>query len=209
MDRNKVKFGISNAYYAIGHMAGDGSATYETPVQVPGSVNLNIAPEGELTPFYADNIVYYQSGGNAGYSANWEVAKVPDQFWIDVFKSIRDANGVLIENADAEPAMIALLFEMDGDIHKRRHVLYNCTPTRPEANASTHTDTKTPITDTIPLSCKSVYNPALDINTPKATVEQGDAAYASWFDAVYQSSGETEAPSENTEDTTEDTTQEP
>lgn len=201
-DSNKVKFGLKNAYYALGTIANDGTATYGTPVHIPGSVSISLSPEGELSPFYADNVVYWQGGGNSGYSGNYECAKIPDQFWVDVFNSIRDNNGVLIENADSEPNMIALLFQMEGDKKARRHVLYNVTPTRPEASASTHTDNKEPITDSMPITCKTIYNEALDINTPKASVEQGDPAYATWFDAVYQTTA-TAAPAAPTEQTQE------
>ena len=185
-DKNKVKFGLKNAHYAIGTMANDGSVTYETPVAVPGSVSLSISPEGELTPFYADNVVYWQGGGNSGYTGNWEVADLPDQFKIDVLGYVKDANGVLVENADAETKIFAFLFQMEGDVHARRHVLYNCTATRPEQTANTIAENKEPITDSLPITAKSVYNAALDINTPKASVEQGDAAYANWFEEVYQ-----------------------
>lgn len=185
-DSNKVKFGLKNAHYAVGTMANDGSVTYGAPVAVPGSVSLSLSPEGELTPFYADNIVYWQGGGNAGYSGNWELAKVPDQFLIDVFSYVRDSSDVLVENADAGSRIFALLFEMAGDVHARRHVLYGCTATRPEQTANTTTDSKEPITDSLPITAKPIYNAALNINTPKASVEQGDAAYADWFEAVYQ-----------------------
>lgn len=185
-DKNKVKFGLKNAHYAIGTMANDGSVTYETPVAVPGSVSLSISPEGELTPFYADNVVYWQGGGNSGYAGNWEVADLPDQFKIDVLGYVKDENGVLVENADAETKIFAFLFQMEGDVHSRRHVLYNCTATRPEQTANTIAENKEPITDSLPITAKSVYNAALDINTPKASVEQGDAAYANWFEEVYQ-----------------------
>lgn len=185
-DKNKVKFGLKNAHYALGTMANDGSVAYETPVAVPGSVSLSLSPEGELTPFYADNIVYWQGGGNSGYSGNWELADLPDQFKIDVLGYIKDENGVLVEDADAETKIFAFLFQMEGDIHARRHVLYNCSATRPEHTANTIAESKEPITDSLPIKAKPIYNAALDKNITKASVEQGETAYASWFEQVYQ-----------------------
>ena len=67
-DTNKVKFGISNAYYALLTLGNDGTATYGAPKKFPGSVNLSLSPQGDITPFYEDNIVYYESGAHAGYS---------------------------------------------------------------------------------------------------------------------------------------------
>ena len=185
-DKNKVKFGLKNAHYALATIASDGTATFGTPVPVPGSVSLSISPEGELTPFYADNVVYWQGGGNSGYSGNWELADLPEQFKIDVLGYIKDENGVLVEDADAETKPFAFLFQMEGDVHARRHVLYNTVATRPEHTANTVAENKEPITDSLPITCKSIYNEALGKNIPKASVEQGEPAYADWFESVYQ-----------------------
>ena len=166
-DTNKVKFGIRNAHYAILTMNTDGSATYGTPKPVPGSVNLTLSPQGEISPFYADNIIYYQSGANAGYEGNWEIAKCTDDFKKDVLGYIEDENGVLLEDANAE-----------GDKHARRHVLYNCAAGRPDFNTSTITDTKEPVTDSIPLTCSSVYNRSLKKDFVKGACSPTDASSA-------------------------------
>lgn len=194
-DTNKVKFGIKNAHYALLTLQSDGTAVYGEPVPFPGSVSLALSPEGELTPFYADNIVYYQAAGNGGYSGTWEVAKVPDDFKVDVLGYVRDDNDVLVENANAAVVPFALLFQMEGDVHARRHVLYNCVATRPDLNANTITDTKEPTTDSIPITCRSIYNSTLQIETPKASVTPSETEqYNGWFSAVYQSGGAQSTP---------------
>ena len=193
-DTNKVKFGIKNAHYALLTLNDDGSATYGTPVAVPGSVSLSIAPQGEISPFYADNIVYYQSGANAGYTGSWEIANTPDSFKKDVLGYIEDDNGILFEDANAEVKPFALMFQIEGDAHARRHVLYNCAASRPEFNTSTITDKKEPITDTIPLTATSVYDPLLQKDVVKAAASPTDSAYATWFESVYKSGGATPTP---------------
>ncbi len=187
-DTNKVKFGIKSVYYAVATIAADGTATYGTPVPLPGAVNLALSPEGEISPFYADNVVYYRSAGNSGYTGTLELAKIPDSFKTDILGYVKDSGNALVENANAGIVPFALLFQMEGDAHARRHVLYNCAATRPDLNAATITATKEPITDSIPLTCATIYNDDLNIDTPKASVAQGDTPYTGWFSAVYQSS---------------------
>ena len=73
----KVKYGLSNVYYAIFN---EEDGTYGTPVAIPGAVSLSLDQEGETTPFRADNIDYWTSVSNNGYSGSIEVALVPDSF---------------------------------------------------------------------------------------------------------------------------------
>ena len=37
-------------------------------------------PQGDSSPFYADNIVYFTSISNTGYEGDLEMALFPDQF---------------------------------------------------------------------------------------------------------------------------------
>ena len=53
-----------------------------------------------------------------------------------------DNNEVLVENAHSETAAFALLFEFDGDIRKIRHVLYNCSASRPKIEGKTNEESR-------------------------------------------------------------------
>ena len=182
---NKVKFGIKNCHYAVGTVADNGSITYDTPVALPGAVSLSLEPQGENTPFYADNIVYYMGSANSGYQGDLELALVPDAFKKDVLGFKEDGNGILYEDADAEVVHFALTFEFSGDKHARRHVMYNCTATRPTVGSTTNTDTKEPQTESITITATSAYIPALDADVPKAACNASDSQYATWNTAIY------------------------
>lgn len=186
---NKVKFGLSNVYYAVATIADDGSATYATPVRLPGAVNLSLEAQGENSPFYADNIVYWTSSGNAGYEGDFELALIPDSFKIDVLGYKVDSAGALYESMDAPTVNFALLFQFEGDKNAVRHVLYNCTSGRPGIGSETTTDSTEPTTETIAITASSIYNTATDENIIKSRVTKEDSPYATWFNSVYTPTG--------------------
>ena len=160
-DTNKIKYGIKNCYYAVATIATNGSATYGTPVALPGAVSISLEPQGESEPFYADNIVYYTSVANNGYEGDLELAKIPEAFMTDVLGYAADGNGVLYEDANAPAVHFALMFQFEGDAHAKRHVMYNCTATRPAVSGNTKEDSITPATETITVTATTIYNAAL------------------------------------------------
>lgn len=189
---NKIKFGLCNVFYAKATIAADGSATYQTPVAIPGAVSLSMDPQGENSPFYADNIVYYVSSANTGYEGDLEIAKVPDSFKKDILGYVEDTKQVLVEDAGAEAVHFALLFQFEGDVKATKHVLYNCTATRPGVASQTKEDTTEPQTESMTLTATTIYNAALDKHVVKAEAgPNADATtYSGWNSAVYQSAAQ-------------------
>lgn len=186
---NKVKYGLSNVYYAVATIGDDGSASYETPKPILGAVNLSLSAQGENSPFYADNIKYYVTSSNTGYEGDVEFAMIPDSFRKDVLGEIEDSNGVIYEDSGAVAVPFALLFQFEGDDKGTRHVMYNCTATRPNVEGATKEDSTEVKTETITISCGSVYNASLQKNIVKARcLNDGTSAttYASWNTEVYQ-----------------------
>ena len=184
---NKIKYGLKNVYYAIATIATDGTATYATPVSFPGAVSLSLEPQGENTPFYADNIAYWIGVGNNGYEGDFECARVIDSFKTDVLGYIEDAKDVMVEDMNAEAIHFALLFQFEGDEKATRHVMYNCTATRPNAAGETKGETVEPQTETITITATSIYNSSLgkDIIKAEATGDSDTTTYNGWFSAVY------------------------
>lgn len=184
---NKIKYGLKNVYYAVATIAADGTATYDTPVALPGAVSLSLEPSGENEPFYADNIVYWVGNGNSGYSGDLEIARVTDAFKTDILKQIADSKGVLIEDINSELVHFALLFQFEGDAKATKHVMYNCTCTRPQVNGATKEDNITPQTETLTISASSIYVDAIskDITKAEAGESTDTTTYNGWFSAVY------------------------
>ena len=185
---NKIKYGLSQVFYAKATISTAGTATYGTPVAIPGAVNLTLDAESETSPFYADNIVYYTSVSNNGYSGSLEVALIPDSFLADIFGDVTATNGLVYEKADIEPAHFALLFQFEGDTSKTRHVFYNCVATRPSVSSSTKEASVTPVTETMNITANSIYNSAVSASVVKGKADYATTAYSSWYTAVVQPS---------------------
>lgn len=184
---NKIKYGIKNVYYAVATIAADNSATYGTPVALPGAVNMSLDAQGENEPFYADNITYWVGNGNSGYEGDLELARIPDSFKKDVLGMITDSKGVIVENMNAETVHFALLFQFEGDQKATKHVMYNCTCTRPSVAGETKGENITPQTETLTISATSIYNASLDADIVKAEagVDSDATTYSGWTDSVY------------------------
>lgn len=184
---NKIKYGLKNVHYAVATIAADGSATYQTPKAFPGAVTLTLDPEGDRSPFYADNIEYYVSNANNGYSGSLEIARVIDDFKKDVLGYAEDNKHVLYEKKDTEAVHFALIFQFEGDVKATRHVLYNCTAGRPSAGSATKGESVEPQTETVDLSAASIYVEALDADIVKAstTEDTATADYSAFLTSVY------------------------
>ena len=183
---NKVKFNLKNVHAAkLTETVTEGvtSFSYGTPRAIPGAVSISLDAEGESSPFYADGIVYFRSVTNNGYSGDLEMALVPEWFRTEILQEELDSKGVLIEKSgNRESVKFALLFEFDGDINCIRHVLYNCTSSRPSIESETKEDTIEPGTEKLTITA----DPRADGLVKARTGDTTDAAtYAGWYQTVY------------------------
>ncbi len=185
MPENKVTFGLKNAHYATYTVGADGTITYDAPIPLPGSVELTLEPRGDMVEFYADNMLYYSAPNNQGYDGTLSIAKITDQFAIDVLgEEEDDADFVITEKTNAKGKPFAFLFEFDGDVKATRHVLYNCTANRPTLSGSTTTDSVEPTPNELTFIASARPNDYA-VKT-KTTAQTPDSIYDSWYTAVYE-----------------------
>ncbi len=146
--------------------------TWAISVALPGAVSLSLDPQGEPESFYADGIEYYVINNNQGYDGDLEVALIPESFRRDILMETTDANSVLLENAASETGKFALLFEFDGDVRKIRHVLYNCSASRPSISAKTNEENREVQTETLTVKARP-------LSTGYVKAKTGDSTTAS------------------------------
>ena len=183
--KNKVKYNLKNTHYAMLSIAEDGSVSYGTPTAMPGSVSISLDANGEPENFYADGEAYYVINNNMGYNGDLELAMIPESFRTDALKEQLDDKGVLIENAQVELAAFALLFEFDGDQRHIRHVLYNCSASRPGIEGKTNEESREVQTEKLTIKAAPLANGMVKAKTGDTT----DATvYNDWYKAVYMPS---------------------
>ena len=183
---NKVKYNLKNVHAAkLTETVVDGVTkyTYADPKAIPGAVSISLDAEGDSSPFYADGIVYFRSVSNNGYSGDLEIALIPEWFRTEILQEMLDSNGVLVERSDnAESVKFALLFEFDGDVRAIRHVMYNCTASRPSIESETKEDTIEPGTETLSLTADPREDGLVKSRTGDTTSAE---TYQNWYKTVY------------------------
>ncbi len=192
MSGNKVTFGLNNVH-AAPFTVSNGVIEYDKPFPLPGGVELSLEPRGDMTQFYADDMLFYSAQNNQGYDGTLSVANITEQFAVEVLGEEKDSeNGLLTEKSDAKPKNFALLFEFDGDKKATRHVLYNCTANRPTVSSSTKTGSVEPSPNELtfissPRETDKAVKTKTTVNTPQSV-------YDGWYDAVYEVNADTTPP---------------
>jgi phi13 family phage major tail protein len=183
MAENKVQFGLKNVHYATFTESG-GVISYDAPIPIPGAVEISLEARGDMVEFYADDVLYYSASNNQGYDGTLNIAVIPESYAIDCLGEEKDPTaGVLIEKVTAKGKPFALMFEFDGDVKATRHVLYNCTASRPTVGSSTKTDSVEPGTSelTFVASARSTD----DAVKTKTTGTTSPTVYNNWYTEVY------------------------
>lgn len=176
---NKIKYGLSNVYYAK-ITAGTNGDTYATPVALPGAVSLSLSAQGSNEPMYADNSIYYNAISNTGYDGDLELALIPEAFKTDILGEVAPIEGGLVEKSDAKVTYFALLFQFEGDAEARRHEFFKCSATRPDVASQTSEDKITPATETLKITAIPNSNKLVkwSVSTSASSV------YDNWFTSV-------------------------
>lgn len=178
--QDKVKFGISDMHYAVITDSG-----YGTVKEHPGAVNLTLQAEGEKFNYPADNNNdFYKVYDNNGYTGSIEVARLRDEFRVDVLREQLDSVAkTLLEKADGQEAVhFAFGCKINGPKYPTYIWFYNCTAERPGLSANTTGETAEPDSDTVNIECRKDSAGKVCV---KSTCNTPDAVIEGWFSSVF------------------------
>lgn len=173
---NKVRYGLSNVHVAILTEEED-KVTYGDFKAVRGAVNLTLDPKGDQSPFYADNMAYHIFTSNQGYEGSLEIAEIPEFFLTEILGE-EAIEGVLVESIKQKGKRFAMAFEFDGDVKATRHVLYNCSASRPTISGATNSDSIEAQTSELSFTASPNMNGTVRAKTSEKTTEE---VYNAWF----------------------------
>lgn len=190
MPDNTVRYGLRNVHIAFRAEDVEGEPAWDTPIAIPGAIRAELTPQGDEVKVYADDKVHFTAVTNDGYSGDLENSAIPDEILAEMLNYVIDANGAIIEDADALPKEFAIGFETQGDKKNRRAWFYQATAARPTASAQTREKAITPKSDVLPITVVPITIGGR--NVVKGTMELSDTnqtEYEAFFESVY-----TEAP---------------
>lgn len=180
---NKVHYDLDDVCVAPLTIT-EGKVSFGTPRRLFGAISMDLGPEGDTTKLRADGMDYYVSIANKGYAGDLNLAMVPDWFKAEYLgHTISTVDKVLVEDAGIDPKPFALLFRFLGDVHARRHVLYNCVASRPNIKGDNKDNPREPDTETLSLVASPLPDRKVKAST---TADTPKDVYDAWNNAVWE-----------------------
>lgn len=182
---NKVTYGLKNAHYSKVTINEDGTINYGTPKPLPGSTELTLDPRGDMTEFYADDMLYYSADNNQGYDGGLSLSDITEDFATEILGEEKDTDdAVITEKSTATGSYFALMFEFVGDVKAIKHVMYYCKASRPKIGSSTKTDKTDPNITELPFI--SSPRPTDYAVKTKTTTTTPNTIISNWYSKVYE-----------------------
>ncbi len=177
---NKIRFGLSNCYYAIYDSS---TSTWGTPVAMPYAQSLSIDRSESNSNVYADNKLIYsiKSLNSANLTLQCSVIEDSVKQAILGHKSAQTTtNNVEITNADT--VYFALLFQVEGDAEKRRKIYFMCSASLGSESYNTTGESVEAVGETLNITAYPVTSGNYDILDMDA--DENDSNYATFFSAA-------------------------
>lgn len=180
---NKIIYGISEVYYSL--IKSDG--TYDTPVAMPNAVSIALNPVGSVTPVYASNQEALSFETKNGYDGDLQFLLIPDDFRTTILGDTI-VNGVQVESNTAVSKEFGLTFIFEGDVKKRKHVLYRCKATRTKIESGTVQGEKVDLkNESLTLTVRPRLSDSL--TKAKTTDTTPDSVYDNWSAMIWLPTG--------------------
>lgn len=161
--------------------------TYEKPVHIPGTVQIQAQRSISDDPAYADDEVWINARTDVGGTGTFSIRDILSDATIRAL--IARLSGYMVTEegdvlaTDRNPVPCAALCEQTGYIHGRKKLFYYCELGKPDFNAATKEDKTSVGQLDIPFTFKLVeLAPGVKASTRDSFY--GNSTYNTFFDAV-------------------------
>lgn len=183
----------SNPLFTYADDSSPTSPKWDSPIRIPGTVSWGPTANNTKTSFYADNIEYFSTYVNNGFDGTWEMAKVPVDMLVAVYRYVVDSNGILIAPGGVGYKNFAFAFEMQGDISPARIIWYSCSAGLPTRTYATMEENTEPQVDSVDMSAKpQTFADGTVATFAQVPFNRNDettlSIYNNWFSEVYHPS---------------------
>lgn len=177
---NKVRYGLSNCYYAI---YDESTKTWGTPVSIPYAQSLSIDRNKSNSDVYADNKLIYHIATLNSATINLQLSVLEDsvkQALLGHKSANTSTNNVEVTNATS--VYFALLFQIEGDDEKRRKIFYLCTAALGNESYETTGDSINAVSESLEITAYPIADGSDYILD--ADADENDSNYATFFSAA-------------------------
>ena len=184
-EKNKVTFGLQDVHWAeVTTEGSDGALTYGNVERLRGAAELTLEATGDSGSYKADNINFYTTESNDGYSGTLKVALLTQEFLTRVLgETLDDTNKVITESSNATRKNFALMFRFEGDKKETLHVLYYCYASRPTVGSKTKNGSDI---NEVELKFTASPRPLDQVVRRRTTEDTPETVKKSWFKSVYE-----------------------
>lgn len=175
---NKVVFGLENVHVCT-YTVTEGTVTLGTPMHIAGAVNMSLEADAEENTFYADNVKYYTSYSDNGFTGELEMAMFPDEFKTSFLNYQALEDGGIVQIKGVKNKEVCIIFESKGDAEHRRGILYNVALGAITREYATTTESDEPQTATLAFTVNGDNGTGII----KAEYPPTSSAYATLFTA--------------------------
>lgn len=133
-------FGVKNSHIAV--LKDEDAFTYDTPVKVPGTVEIKMEPSVETSTSYGDNdpwIDKNQDNGGSGTISFYDTESTPEmrKLFADIVGFDIDAKGRVLGTSGKKPKKFAFMCEQPGHVISKRRCFLVCQIKAPSMDAKT------------------------------------------------------------------------
>lgn len=183
-----VVIGLDHLVYAtLTNDPASGTATYGTPIGIPGVIEVKINPNSSTATLFAENGPYEVETVQGQIAVDINVADLPLDVQAALFGHTIDANGVLIRKSNDVPPWVAIGFRSLKSNGKNRYTwLAKGKFSIPQQDNKTRADkadfqTPTATGSFVKRECDDEWERHIDEDSTGYTATQG----TNWFNSPY------------------------